>query len=283
MLLTRILTAVVGIPIALLVIYFGRLPFFAAVLVLGLIGAREYYYVALQRGARPNVPLGYLGVLLLVVLAWVVPGRGFEIAQLLVVTAMLLAALAIWGLSGETVGAIGNGATTLVGLLYAGLFAYLMATRYVVKSTFAVVGTRFTAEAGAGYLVLLIAVSWLGDTAAYFVGRRWGTTRLTPRVSPNKTVEGGIAGLGAAVIVGLVVGPWVGLSAWHGLALGLIGGVLGQVGDLAASALKRDAGVKDFPLVFPGHGGVLDRFDALLFNAPAFYFYLKFVVWRPGL
>ena len=102
---------------------------------------------------------------------------------------------------------------------------------------------------------------------------------MAPRVSPGKTVEGAVAGLGMGTIAGLLLGPQLGLSAWHGLALGLIAGVLGQVGDLAASAVKRDAGIKDFPLLFPGHGGVLDRFDALLFNAPAFYFYLKYVVW----
>ena len=279
MLLKRILTAVVGIPIAMLVIYKGGALLFAAVLALALIAAREYYYAALQRGIHPNVPLGYLGVLLLVLLAWLVPADGFEVAQLLVVAGMVMAALAFWGLSGQTVGAIANGGATIAGAFYAGLFAYLMSMRYVVQADFFLGGSKRTVDAGFGYLLLLLAVTWLADTAAYAVGRQWGSTRLAPRVSPGKTVEGAVAGLGMGTIAGLLLGPQLGLSAWHGLALGLIAGVLGQVGGLAASAGKRDAGIKDFPLLFPGHGGVLDRFDALLFNAPAFYFYLKYVVW----
>jgi len=280
MLLKRVLTAVIGIPIALLLIYYGRLPLFLVVLALGLIGAREYYYVVFQRGSHPNVPIGYLGVLLLVLLAWIVPGRRFEVGQLLVVMGLVMASVAYWGLSAQTVGAIANGATTLMGSLYASMFAYVLAMRYVVPGAVRAFGSsRLTVDPGCGYVFLLLAVSWLADTAAYAVGRMWGTTRLAPRVSPKKTVEGSVGALGVAMLAGLILGPQVELSPWHGLALGLIGGVLGQVGDLAASALKRDAGVKDFPLFFPGHGGVLDRFDGLLFNAPAFYFYLKYVVW----
>jgi len=279
MLLKRVLTAVVGIPLALWVVYYGRWLFFVVVLVLALAAAREYYYAVLQRNTHPNVPLGYAGVLMLVVLGWVVPGQGFEVAQCLAILVMLLAALAVWGLTGHTTGAIGDGATTLAGALYPGLFAYVLAMRYVVQARVPWFGGPRIIEAGFGYVVLLLAVCWLSDTAAYFVGERWGTTRLAPRVSPGKTVEGALAGLATAAVVGLVAGGPLGMSAWHGLALGVIGGVLGPVGDLAASAIKRDAGLKDFPVLFPGHGGVLDRFDALLFSAPAFYFYVKYVVW----
>lgn len=127
---------------------------------------------------------------------------------------------------------------------------------------------------GARLVFLGLGVTWCGETAAYFVGRRWGRHRLAPRVSPGKTVEGAIAQMIASLGVALAAAPLAGLGPAHGLGIGLLLGGVGQVGDLAESFLKRSAGTKDAGAILPGHGGLLDRLDSLLFNIPALYYYV---------
>ena len=137
--------------------------------------------------------------------------------------------------------------------------------------------------------VMLLFTSFVvplaGDTMAYFIGRRYGKRKLIPAVSPNKTVEGAIAGLGGSVVGALIV---YGITAacveaalppvWHYLLLGLLGGVVGQMGDLFASLIKRHCGVKDYGNIFPGHGGMMDRVDSVLFMAVLVYIYQS-IMW----
>ena len=120
----------------------------------------------------------------------------------------------------------------------------------------------------------VLAVTWLGESAAYFVGRRWGRHKLAPGVSPAKTIEGAVAQLLASLGAALLAGRFLPIDWGHALSLGLVIGVLGQVGDLAESFLKRSAGAKDAGGLLPGHGGLLDRLDSLLFNVPALYYYV---------
>lgn len=140
---------------------------------------------------------------------------------------------------------------------------------------------------GLAWICVGLAVVWIGDTAAYLGGRAFGRHKLHERVSPKKTWEGSIAGLFGSVAAALVVrAVLVQLDLWSGaplrvtdcIAVGLFGGMLGQIGDLAESLLKRAVGVKDSGTMFPGHGGMLDRIDALLFALPGVYFYAKFVL-----
>jgi phosphatidate cytidylyltransferase len=119
-------------------------------------------------------------------------------------------------------------------------------------------------------LVLMVLLPlWAGDTAAIFVGLKFGRTKLAPAISPKKSVEGGIGNLLAAVVVAAVLGPALGIHVGLAVAAGVAVGLLGQVGDLFESALKRKVGVKDSGTILPGHGGLLDRLDSLLFAAPA--------------
>jgi phosphatidate cytidylyltransferase len=115
-----------------------------------------------------------------------------------------------------------------------------------------------------------MVATWIGDTAAFLVGRRLGGIKLAPRISPNKTIAGAVSGLVGSALVGAIGFQTFGMgSAWLGIASGALIGTAGQLGDLAESFLKRQAGVKDSGNVIPGHGGVLDRIDALLFAFPA--------------
>jgi phosphatidate cytidylyltransferase len=132
---------------------------------------------------------------------------------------------------------------------------------------------------GALLVLFVLLVTWAGDTAAYYVGKTWGSRPLAPRLSPNKTIEGFLGGLVVAPLIAWIGHLWFlpAVTPVDCLILGLLFTVLGLLGDLSESALKRHAGVKDSGSLIPGHGGVLDRVDSLLLNAPVFYYYMTFV------
>ena len=134
-----------------------------------------------------------------------------------------------------------------------------------------------TSALGDELLLYVVGVTWIGETAAYVVGSTMGRHKLAPAISPKKSVEGAVAQLVASVATGAAVGAWLlptcGAGVW--LGGGALLGVVGQFGDLAESAIKRSAGTKDTGALIPGHGGVLDRIDSLLFNLPAFYYFSR--------
>jgi phosphatidate cytidylyltransferase len=133
---------------------------------------------------------------------------------------------------------------------------------------------------GGDYLVLfVVGVTWIGETMAYVVGSTLGRHKLAPVISPRKTVEGAVAQVAASVLTGLALGRWLlpGCGVTIALAGGAVLGVVGQVGDLTESVIKRSVGTKDTGGIIPGHGGILDRIDSLLFNLPAFYYFSRLV------
>jgi phosphatidate cytidylyltransferase len=128
------------------------------------------------------------------------------------------------------------------------------------------------------WVLMTMALAWGSDTAAYFVGRKFGKTKLAPRISPKKTIEGSAGGLAASVVGALILSFFLpGLGPLDAVALGILGGAAGQAGDLLMSVLKRSSGVKDSGGILPGHGGILDRVDALVFTAPATWAYGHFL------
>lgn len=135
---------------------------------------------------------------------------------------------------------------------------------------------------GVGWIMVVLLIVMSGDSAAYFIGCSFGRHKLYPAVSPNKSVEGALAGLGGSV-AGALFGSYLFLQDVSALVIviaALLIGVLGQVGDLFESLLKRSFGVKDSGVIIPGHGGILDRLDSILYAAPAAYYYLLFVAGR---
>jgi phosphatidate cytidylyltransferase len=127
------------------------------------------------------------------------------------------------------------------------------------------------------WLLFALALSWVGDIAAYYVGRSLGRHHLAPRVSPKKSWEGSAASVAASVIFGWWFVRWTlpQVPAWHAVLLAALGNAAGQLGDLVESAIKRGAGVKDSGTILPGHGGFLDRVDSTLFALPVVYLYLR--------
>jgi phosphatidate cytidylyltransferase len=131
-----------------------------------------------------------------------------------------------------------------------------------------------TSPVGDELVLFVVGVTWVGETAAYLVGSTLGRHKLAPTISPRKTVEGALAQVVASVATGAALGTWLLPACGYGFALGAgaLLGVVGQFGDLAESSIKRSANTKDTGGLIPGHGGVLDRIDSLLFNLPAFYY-----------
>ncbi|MFO8081294.1 MAG: CDP-archaeol synthase [Armatimonadota bacterium] len=274
------LIVLIEVPVLLLVAYVGGWWLYLAVAFATLMGMGELYSALIVRGQRPEAGVGYLCALLLLMAAQF---GGHELwAELVVLMAFVTAAAPLaaqFGRTGEP-GRIRDAAVTTLCALYVALpmsFIFLLCTFDI---PLAVTGeSEGQLKARLGALMLMMATVWISDTAAWGIGKLFGRSRMTPKLSPNKTWEGAAAGMVGGVLTAMAVGVgWVGLSAGHGLVLGLLLSAAAQVGDLAESVIKRDLQMKDFGTLLGPHGGMLDTFDGLLFAAPVAWFYLSFFV-----
>ena len=155
---------------------------------------------------------------------------------------------------------------------------WLLGTPIYVGGALASVALVREFEPTGAWVLLTMVLAWGSDTSAYFVGRKFGKTKLAPRISPKKTIEGSAGGLMASVVGAVIMSFFLpGLGAVDAVALGILAGAAGQAGDLLMSVLKRSSGVKDSGGILPGHGGILDRADALAFTAPATWAFGHFI------
>jgi len=155
---------------------------------------------------------------------------------------------------------------------------WLLGTPIYVGGTLAAVALVREFEPTGAWVLLTMVLAWGSDTSAYFVGRKFGKTKLAPRISPKKTLEGSAGGLLASVVGAVIMSFFLpGLGVVDAAALGILAGGAGQAGDLLMSVLKRSSGVKDSGGILPGHGGILDRVDALAFTAPATWAFGHFI------
>jgi phosphatidate cytidylyltransferase len=167
----------------------------------------------------------------------------------------------------ELVTSVQSLAFTLLGMFYVGwLFSYVLLLRLLIQ--------------GPNYVFYIFGVVWLGDAVALTFGRLFGRHQLAPRLSPGKTIEGAVGGFLGSVCGAIIGGRWLlgHFTLTQCLAVGCLLAVLGQLGDLSESLLKRSSGVKDSAALIPGHGGILDKVDGILFGAPALYYYVLYVV-----
>jgi phosphatidate cytidylyltransferase len=262
--MSRFLTALVAVPLLLLLILKGPAWLFLVVAAMfALAGFWELSRLADKVGWK-LLPVGY-ALSALSVCAFYPGFPGFHETGPAILLAVGLAAVFTRRPGRETLGAV---TATVFAVLYGGA---LLGT---------IVGLRTMApddELGRTWLVFLLAVTMVGDAGAYFVGRALGRHSLAPVLSPKKTVEGLAGGIvfsvGTAALVRHLALAQLGVATAVGLGLSMA--ILGVVGDLFESLLKRSAGIKDTSSLLPGHGGVLDRIDSLLFAAPFLYLYLK--------
>jgi len=154
---------------------------------------------------------------------------------------------------------------------FAGIGTSLVGIIFVAQPLWVIVGLHVRSPK---WVLFVLGVVWAGDTAAYFVGRAIGRHKLAPAISPGKTWEGAIANLATSLLVGYAFSRWIQFGMWHLMTAAGLASVAGQMGDLFESACKRAAGVKDSGTLLPGHGGMWDRIDALIFAAPTVWWYL---------
>lgn len=253
---TAVVTGVAMGVAALLLFNWGRGPTAWLVALIAVLAGAEFYAVLRMRGYRPAAPLGLAACGGIVLASY---DRGFE-GFTLVIGLASITTLVWFLIRAEDARPTINAGLTLLGIAYVGALA-------------AFGGLLLGFPNGVGMLLGVVITGVAYDVFGYFVGSRAGTHYLAPSISPNKTAEGLVAGFAAAILAALIfvrpIHPWdTGSAFW----LGVVVGIAAPLGDLVESMLKRDIGVKDFGSLIPGHGGVLDRFDAMLFSLPpAFY------------
>lgn len=264
----RILVSIIAIPLILAVCIYGKVPFLIFVLGIATISFWEYSQLVKNKGAFPNTFLGILSVVS------IITNYYFQFIELSIILLSSAITLLLVELFRNKKSAILNLGSTFLGIIYLGGFSasILLIREYFPESELL--------YSEGGYLIISIMVSiWVCDSAAFFLGTAFGKNKLFPRVSPNKSWEGAIAGFIFAVITMIVAKATVldQLTIFNVIVIGVIVGIIGQLGDLVESLIKRDAGVKDSSSIIPGHGGIFDRFDSLLLTAPAVYIYLYFL------
>jgi phosphatidate cytidylyltransferase len=253
-LVLRTASTIVAMPLVLALVYLGGYYLLVGLVGFYLLGAHEWSRICEEGGSIPVSWLNFFGGLPILWVAftghmWLMwPTMALLLAVNLIVPPLI-------GLSGGTVG------MDLFGQVYISLpLAYLFLLR-----------AHGFGPAATGLLLV-----WATDIGAYLVGARFGRHKLLPRLSPGKSWEGTIGGISLAVIAGLVLSPLLlGRSLWFGVLVGVITGLLAVLGDLGESAIKRWANTKDSGNFMPGHGGLLDRIDSLLFALPLLYYLLR--------
>ncbi len=266
MLRKRVITALWGIPLLIAAVWFDEpLPWFTVLAaVWGLLAVLEFYRMVAVSRLLPLACFGLVWTLLFILH----PHFEYELVVPLLLTSGVVLSLILLVLGPQKEGAFSSWAWVMAGILYVGwLVSYLVALRL---------------DAGRDWLFLALFATFASDTAAFFTGRALGRHRLAPRISPAKTWEGAIAGLFGAVIISLLFtlpAPLqLPLSYGQAILLGILISVFGQLGDLVESLLKRNTGVKEAGNLMPGHGGLLDRMDSVLFAGVVVYLYYIFVI-----
>lgn len=264
-LVTRSLSAAVLIPLTLGAIYVGGNLFFILIaLVLGL-AAFEFVQLMERDGYRPALLLswGFVAVGLFIARdptgAWLRPAMSG-----------LLGGALVWQIFQPPLKSQHQAPTTDWALtVIAGLYVGWMGGHMVALRE---------GPDGAKWLLLPMLITWAADSGAYFVGSTWGRRKLAPRLSPGKTWEGTIGGWLSGIVAGGLLAGLMDLGVVHGLALGVLVGIASPLGDLGISMIKRQVGAKDTSNLIPGHGGMLDRIDSLLFTMVVGYYYVQWVI-----
>ncbi len=264
MLRTRVLSAVLGIPLILFVLYFRGLYLYLFVAAVSIVGLFEYYRAMSNIRINTNKIFGYITVIIYY-LMFLMPITYDRPGFIVAFSVMALFTIEIITQKHN----ITEISITLLGIVYIPfLFSHLL---FIEKLKY-----------GNIILWLPFLTAWFTDTFAYFVGVYMGRTKLCPKISPKKTVEGFFGGIVGSVVLsvvsGLIINSFgVDIKIIHFMVAGFLCAIASVLGDLAASYIKRFTGIKDFGNIIPGHGGILDRFDSILFTIPVIYYYFVLI------
>jgi phosphatidate cytidylyltransferase len=271
-LITRIITGLIGIALAAYVIQAGGILFAGFALVLGLIAWFEYVRAFGERGMGLTLLTGFLGIAAL----WYTGWQG-NIELMLAAATLTVAVVLLESVLLRSSVSIVDAVTSVTGILYIGFpFAYMVMLREW-PDTRMITTQLGNFEFGCALIWIMFIGTWASDTFAYFTGSAIGRHKLCPSISPNKTIEGFLGSLAGTTAAVAGLGIFFGLPVQEMAILGLLIAVLATLGDLVESVAKRYAGIKDSGNLIPGHGGIWDRFDSVLFTAPLVYYFVKFV------
>ena len=261
----RTIINVIGIPVITYLLWYGGLPFALFILLVMMIAIYEFYQLTTTKDQSPLKIFGYLFTFLLAAYYYMLPtGLYGEPLSYFFSTTIII--LFLFEMRRNIKNSTKNIAITIFGVLYIPL---LLGTIIALRNLDSTHHTNFT--------ICMILSIWMCDSAAYVFGLKWGTKKILPRVSPNKSWVGSIAGLSSTFFIFSIFkeqGFLPNISSIDVFALALITGFFGQAGDFSESLIKRDLGVKDSGKILLGHGGVLDRFDSIIFSSPLTYTYL---------
>ncbi len=251
----------VGIPVILLSVWYGGLPLSVVILIIAVVGIIEMCRLWNRMDIHAWLPGALAGGFGFIISTYYEDRYLFEFALFLTLAAGIIYLISVYPSFTFT-----DLSATVFTPIYAGWFlAHIIYLRQLPD--------------GFHFVFLVLAATWCTDTFAYFVGINIGRHKLAPVLSPNKSVEGALGGVAGSVAVSLVIGIITHrIPVIHYIVLGLLTGIIGQVGDLLESAVKRSAGVKDSGRLIPGHGGMLDRFDSLYLTAPMVYYYIRLFI-----
>lgn len=260
--LKRIVSAIIGLPLLLAVLIIKETPLFIAILSISLIGLWEFYNACKTKFISPIEIVGYIGaVILLAIINFTLQPSYFF--MLIFIIIIILNSIKLIHNKYNFI----DISITLYSLAY---IPFLLSHILLI-----------TKQSNNIVIWLVFITAWGTDTFAYFSGYLFGKRKLCPSISPKKTVEGAIGGVLGSMIVSLIFGYLFLREYLFVVALiGIVGSIVAQIGDLSASLIKRYIGIKDFGNIMPGHGGILDRFDSILFTAPIVYYILIFLINR---
>ncbi len=262
----RVIVSILSIPVIIGATYLGRYYFFGLVLAIASIAFIEFALMMKKKNISPNIPLGLLTVILLLADTFKPFVDDYSVYLSLIIV------LSVIELFRDKGSAILNMGSTLLGIFYIELLSGALIN---IREFYPPIGELYFR--GGFVLISVLATIWICDSAAFFGGTALGKHKLFPRVSPNKSWEGAAFGLVFAVLT-MILSKIIVLNflSWTDvIVIGIIVGTVGQIGDLVESLFKRDAGVKDSSNLIPGHGGIFDRFDSVLFSAPVILLYMK--------
>lgn len=263
------------VVVAVLILFMLPEPLFSLFVTLwALTSLFELYSMFNKLELSPAVLVGYFVTVLMMLSAFLIPSPGLPSG---VIALAVILPFIFYLVIEKKEKALLNWSLSTVGVLYiAWLLRYFILIRHIPVTSLAASSSLFKPDAGLAWVMVIFFATWACDVGAFAVGSVFGQHKLAPGISPNKTIEGAIGGVVLTIIVTAIAIPILGhpSNILHAVVLGILIGVVAQIGDLMESLLKRQTSVKDTGTIIPGHGGILDRADSLLLVAPLVYYYV---------